>query len=90
MRISELALGEIECPGAGQIGLGFLPRCRPAGKSKENSKNEVKRFLPSFTAHELMDVSDKAVALRDSDRYTGFRRNLSTALKTEWVGFLRE
>jgi hypothetical protein len=46
--------------------------------------------LPFIAAHELVEVSNEAAVLGDGDRYTGFRRNLSTALKTERMGFLRE
>jgi hypothetical protein len=40
------------------------------------------RFWPFIAAHELIEISNKAAALGDGDRYPGFRRDLSTALKT--------
>jgi hypothetical protein len=48
------------------------------------------RFFPSFAAHELMQVSDEAAIFRDGDRYPGFQRNFSIALKAERMCFLRE
>jgi hypothetical protein len=48
------------------------------------------RRLPSFAAHELMDISDEAAVLRDDDRHPGFRWNFTTAMKTERMCFLRE
>jgi hypothetical protein len=48
------------------------------------------RFLPSFVAHKLVDVSDDPAVLKDGDRDPGFRRDLSAAMKTERMCFLRE
>jgi len=48
------------------------------------------RLLPPFAAHELMDISDETAVLRDDDRHPGFRRNLSMAMKTERMCFLRK
>jgi hypothetical protein len=48
------------------------------------------RFLPAFSAHELMQVSDEFAVFGDDDRYRGLQWNLSVALKAEWTWFVRE
>jgi hypothetical protein len=48
------------------------------------------RFLPSFAAAELMQVSDEATVLRDNDCYRGRQWNLAVTLNAKWIWFLRE